>query len=176
MNAAYHYELFSGTDYDLDEDFSSTNQSVTEFWDSILKSEMFKSLPENWFRMACALYISKTMKVVAEDAKASWDELPDWETFRSWKEGVWDVFHPDHPIYIPNNMSLREAYEKDSEWVKSTYREMRYEHYYSAADKEEDFETAYWGCAGRFDRLVLDSFHQKAEEWCNSGPLPRFWK
>ena len=168
--------LFIGTDIDSEEEeYPGENQSVTRFWDSTLKSDAFKSIPENWYRMACALYISKAMKVVADDAKASWDELPDWDIFRSWKEDVWDVFHPDQPIYIPRDMSLKEAYEKEPEWAKETYREMRYEHYYSAVDKEEDFDTAYWGCAGTFDREVLDFFHKAAEKWCDSGPLPKFW-
>ena len=174
LTAAYQYDLFFRPDSE-DEDYPETNRSVTMFWDRILQSDSFKSIPQNWYRMACALYISKAMKVVADSAKASWDELPEWENFRSWKEGVWDVFHPDQQIYIPDGLTLKEAYEQYPKWVKETYREMRNEHFYSAVDKQEDYETAYWGCAGKFDRALLNYFHQEAEKWCDSGPLPKFW-
>jgi hypothetical protein len=43
-------------------------------------------------------------------------------------------------------------------------------------DRAENYETVYWGCAGKFDRSALDYFHKKAEDWCSTGPLPDFWK
>ncbi len=176
LSAADHYGFFDSFGIDSeDEVYLETNPSITQFWNSILESDCFTSIPENWYRMACALYTSKGIKSVAADAKASWDEMPSWDTFRSWKEGTWDVFHPDEPIFIPDGLSLKEAYDKYPEWVTRTYREMRYTHFYSAADKAEEFETAYWGCAGRFDRAILNFFHQRAEEWCESGPLPKIW-
>ena len=172
LSAAYQYDLFTGA---ADDDYPETNRSITKFWDKILQSDSFDTIPQNWYRMACALYISKAMNAVADSAKSSWDELPEWETFRSWKENVWDVHHPDLPIFIPHGLTLKEAYKQYPEWAKETYREMRNKHYYSAVDKQEDFETAYWGCAGKFDRVLLDYFHQEAEKWCNSGSLPKFW-
>ena len=66
-------------------------------------------------------------------------------------------------------MTWEEAYEKEPEFIKQVYREIRYEHLYSSVDRAENYETVYWGCAGKFDRNALDYFHKKAEDWCSTS-------
>ena len=126
---------------------------------------MFDEIPRNWYRTACALYTNKWMRILSRDIKTFDDELPTFETFVSWINN-YNTFHENNPVCIPFDKSLQEVYDTEPEWVKSTYREIRYEHYYSAADREEDTETAYWGCAGMFDRRILTYFHDLAESWC----------
>lgn len=72
-------------------------------------------------------------------------------------------------------MTWEETYEKDPEFIKQVYRDMMYEHFFSSVERKDTYETAYWGCAGRFDRFILDFFHNKAEIWCTSGLLPNYW-
>lgn len=178
LSAVNNYGLLDwvGMDSENDDDeYLDTYQPMSKFWSTILESDLYKSIPEAWYRMACSLYTSKAIKMVAEDARKEWDKLPSWESFESWVNGSWNVFHPDQPIYAPPGMTLEEAYKRDPDWAMQMYREVRYAHYYSAADKEEEYETAYWGCAGKFDRMILDYFHKEAENWCHSGPLPDYF-
>ena len=161
-----------GWEHYFDEDgFLKSVCSISAFWSGIIESKMFDEIPRNWYRTACALYTNKWMKILSRDIETLNDELPSFETFVSWINN-YNTFHENNPVCIPFDKSLQEVYDTEPEWVKSTYREIRYEHYYSAADKEEDTETAYWGCAGMFDRRILTYFHDLAESWCYHGPLP----
>ncbi|MBQ9030720.1 MAG: hypothetical protein IJ106_04615 [Parasporobacterium sp.] len=177
LQTVYNYGLLDdpkcGTyDPELDDFFLETYAPISTFWSELIESDLFTQLPESWYRMACALYTSKAIKMVADNAKSEWDELPTLEDFLSWVE-TWETFHPDEPLARMYNMTWEETYNKEPEFIKQVYREIRYNHYYSSVDREEEYETAYWGCAGKFDRSALDFFHGKAEDWCLSGPLPR---
>ena len=180
LQAINNYGLWDGSDmgeYDpeLDDYFVNTYASVTKFWSDLIESEMFMLLPENWYRMACGLYTSKAIKMVAEYAQQEWDELPSLNSFLSWVKN-WECFHPTEPLVKIYDSTWEEIYVKDPNYIKQVYREIRYNHLYSSIDRAEDYETAYWGCTGRFDRNTLDFFHKKAENWCVSGPFPNFWK
>ena len=161
-------------DPELDDYFLETNISVSKFWSELIESELFLRLPENWHRMACALYTSKAIKMIAKDAEKEWDELPPLDVFLSWVE-TWETFHSNEPLARIPGLTWEETYEKEPDFIKQVYREIRYEHYYSSVERNEEYETAYWGCAGKFDRHALDFFHKKAEEWCLSGPLPNLF-
>ncbi len=180
LQAVNNYNLLDAPDcgtYDpeLDDYFLETDISVTKFWSELIESDLFLQMPENWSRMACALYTSKAIKMVAEEAEKEWNDLPPLDVFLSWVE-TWETFHPDRPLARMYKMTWEETYEKEPEFIKQVYREIRYEHLYSSVERQEDYETAYWGCAGRFDRSALEFFHKKAEDWCTSGPLPNYWK
>lgn len=180
LKAINNYNLLDAPDcgtYDpeLDDYFLETDVSITKFWSELIESDLFIQMPENWSRMACALYTSKAIKMVAEEAEKEWDDLPPMDVFLSWVE-TWETFHPERPLARMYKMTWEETYEKDPEFIKQVYREIRYEHLYSSVERREDYETAYWGCAGRFDRSTLDFFHKKAEDWCTSGPLPNYLK
>lgn len=168
-------EKYGTYDPELDDYFFDTDVSVSKFWSELIESELFTQLPKNWSRMACALYTCKAIKMVAEDAEKEMDEFPTLENFLSWVE-TWETFHPDQPLARIHGLTWEETYEKDPEFVKQVYRELRHEHYYSSVERSEDYETAYWGCAGKFDRHTMDFFHNKAEDWCTSGPMPNYWK
>lgn len=158
---------------DADDDYVETYASVTEFWSSLIESDLFTALPENWYRMACALFTSKGVRTIAEDAEKIKDELPPLDTFLSWVD-TWNALNPQRPLYRIDGLDedgIRELYEKEPDLIKQLYREIRHEHLYSAEDKADDLDDTYWGCAGKFDRHTLDFLHEKAEEWCNSGPL-----
>ena len=180
LEEANNYGLFDdpecGTyDPELEDYFLDTDASVPKFWSSLIESDLYEKLPENWYRMACALYTSKAVKMVAEEAEKKWDDLPPLDIFLSWVS-TWENFHPERPVARLHNMTWEEAYEKEPEFIKQVYREIRYEHLYSSVDRAENYETVYWGCAGKIDRNALDYFHKKAEDWCSTGPLPDFWK
>ncbi len=177
LETVSNYGLLDGLpeNSDTDDEYYETYYSVSDFWSGLIESDLFCNLPEDWYRMACALYTDKAIKIVAEDAKLAWDEVPSWEVFSSWVD-TWNTFHEDEPLYIPEGMSIKEAYEADSEWVKQVYREIRYNHLYSAVDRAENTETVYWGCAGKFDRNLQNYFHEIAERWCDEGPLPKVGK
>lgn len=179
LQVANTYGLFDGPnvgtyDSELDDYFLETYASVTAFWSELIESELFKRLPEDWYRMACALYTSKSVKMIAKEAEREMDDMPSLETFLSWVN-TWECFHPNEPLYVPYKMTWEEAYDKKPELIKQVYKELRHEHFYSAVEKSEDYETAYWGCAGRFERSVLNFFHKKAEQWCMGGPLPVYF-
>ena len=72
-------------------------------------------------------------------------------------------------VNIDKNLAV---YQTEQQWVMDTYHEIEYDTFYSAADKGEEVETAYWGCVGMFDRHLLNYFHENVEEWCSNGPLP----
>ncbi len=176
LSVLNHYDIlnpFPGWEHSFDEDgFLNSVCCYSSFWSDLLESNMYEEIPRNWYRTACALYTRKWMRILSEDIKKFEDEMPSFENFSAWIE-TYNNFHENMPVCIPFNKPLQEVYDTEPEWVKSTYREIRYEHYYSAADKEEDTETAYWGCAGMFDRHILTYFHDLAESWCYSGPLPK---
>jgi len=176
LQGVQHYGLLDVPgvgDYDpeLDDYFLETEVSVSKFWSDLIESDLFSKLPKDWNRMACALYTSKAIKIVANDAKQEMDKLPTLEQFLSWVS-TWNSLHPEEPLSTIKNMTWEEVYEKDPDFIKQVYRESRYEHYYSAAERADEYETVFWGCAGKFDRYTLDFFHKRAEEWCLSGPLP----
>lgn len=179
LQAVNNYGLLDGSDagtYDpeLDDCFFNTYASITDFWSKLIESEVFKQLPEDWYRMACALYTIKSIKLVAKEAENDLADIPSLENFLSWID-TWENFHPNEPLHRPYNMSWEEAYKKDPALIKQVYKELRHEHFYSAIEKIEEYETVYWGCAGRFERAVLNFFHQKAEQWCTNGPLPAYF-
>lgn len=170
-------DLSTYNNYDSDDDedgYLDTECQLSCFWSKILESSLFDSMPENWYRMACAQYSSKAINVVAEDAYKDMDRLPSLEEFKYWVNN-WNTFHADAWLCDPSDMSIEKVYKEDPEFVKQVYHEIRYDHYYSATDKKDEFEIAYWGCAGKFDRSTLNYFHEWAEEWCNHGPLPNIW-
>lgn len=184
LSALNNYNLLdlpvdNGYDPDADDiededDYINTYASVTKFWSNIIENEAFQKIPENWYRMACAYYTSKAIKMVAEDAEKDMNTLPTLESFLSWVN-TWETFHPDEPLHTIYGMTWEEAYEKEPEFIKQVYHEIRYNHYYSSIDKSEDYETAYWGCAGRFERSTLEFFHQMIDKWCKDGPLPDYF-
>ena len=157
-----------------DDEYLDTYQPMIKFWNAVLESDLYKSLPEAWYRMACSLYTSKAIKLVAEDARKNMNTLPTWESFESFID-EWNVFHPDERLDPPTGMTLKEFYDQEPGRAMQFYREARHAHYYSADEKEENYETVYWGCAGKFDRMVLDFFHRESEKWCHTGPLPNFF-
>ena len=159
-------------DSELNDYFFDTEVSISAFWSKLIETELFTKLPENWYRMACSLYTSKAIKLIAEEAKKEWDNLPPLDNFLSWIN-IYETFHPYEPLYKKYNMSWEKIYENDPEYIKQIYREIRYNHLYSSLDQDEEYETTYWGCAGKFDRYALDFFHKKAETWCSSGVLPK---
>ncbi len=172
---ADQYGLLDMPSYsDEDDGYINTYASVTDFWSRIMESELFSVLPVNWYRMACALYTSKGVKIIADDAQRTWDDLPSVESFLSWVE-EWNTLYPDEPLFRINGLSeeeIREIYEKEPKLIKQIYREIRHKHTYSTIERAEELETVYWGCAGKFDRHTLEFFHREAEEWCKKGPLP----
>lgn len=176
LSVVNHYDILNpgpGREQYFDDDgFLNSSCSFSTFWSDLIESRMFDEIPRNWYRTACALYTKKWMKILSEETKEFEDELPSYDTFASWIE-TYNFFHEDNPVCIPFDKPLKEIYDTEPEWVKSTYREIRYEHYYSAAEKAEETETAYWGCAGMFDRLILTYLHDLAEAWCYQGPLPK---
>lgn len=145
--------------------------AVNTFWSRLLESSMYTEVPRNWFRMVCTRYTKKWLTVVAREAEIAGKEYPSWETFNSAVE-TYNIFHESHPVCIPFDKSLYDVYQTEQQWVMDTYHEIEYDTFYSAADKGEEVETAYWGCVGMFDRYLLNYFHENVEEWCSNGPLP----
>lgn len=162
-----------GWDEEDDGGYYESYFSVSKFWSDLIESKLFSELPEDWYRMACAKYTHDGIKVVEEEAKRTWDELPTWEVFSSWVS-TWESFHEDRPIHMIYGKTLKEAYDTEPEWVKQVYREIRYEHLYSSVDKVDETETIYWGCAGKLDRTIQNYFHSLADKWCKEGPLPYY--
>lgn len=163
-------ERDSGENDELYDGLLEIDSSISKFWSNILESEQFKSIPDSWYRMTCALYTSRAVAVVAKSAKEDLTKMPTKESFIDNVEN-WNLLHEHEPVCIPDGLNPEGAYDRNPDWAKSTYREINYENYYSAIDRNEDCETAYWGCAGRFDRAIQDYFHKCADEWCVDGPL-----
>ena len=179
LQTLHNYDLldipeFGTYDLELDDYFIDTDASVSKFWSELIESDQFIQMPENWYRMACAKYTSKAVSMVAEDAKKECDAMPPLEEFLSWVH-MWEHLHPDNPPMRINSLTWEENYEKEPDYINEVYKDIRHEHYYSSIDLDEECETVFWGCAGKFERSAIDFFHQKAEDWCTSGPLPNFW-
>ena len=155
-----------------EDEYIDTYASKSKFWNEVLESDMFDKIPEAWYRMACALYTSKGIKMVAEYAKSDWNTLPSFETFMSWVH-TWEYFHPKDELFIPS-YQLEDLYKEDPDHAMQVYREIRYDHFYKSVEDESQYEDIYLGCAGKFERELLQYFHERAEQWCNEGPLPSF--
>ena len=166
---------FMQTDDEYEDEFYETSFSISEFWSNLIESELFSELPEDWYRMACAKHTCESIKVVAEEAKQSRDEMPTWNQFSS-RVAEWKSLYKDRPLHMIYGKTLKEAYDTEPEWVKQVYREMGYEHFYGSVDRVDETETIYWGCAGKLDRTVQNYFHILADKWCKEGPLPYYGK
>ena len=122
--------------------------------------------------MACALYTKKWTKVIAESEDKNTDELPSWDEFSSMVD-KYNSFHLNNPVFFPfENMTLKEAYEKEHGWVMDVFRDIINANFEDATNKQEQAENAYWGCAGKFDRHILNYFHDYSDKWCYDGLLP----
>ena len=157
---------------ECEDEFYGTYFSSAKFWNSLIESDLYISLPEDWYRMACALYTKDVIKKMADYVDIACENKPDWETFKKLAEN-WEDHNAEY-IHTPDNMDLEEAYRTRPDWVMSTMREMRSSDFFENEDKIETTETVYWGCAGKLDRNLQNYFHDKAERWCKRGPLPRF--
>lgn len=79
----------------------------------------------------------------------------------------YNIFH-ENKILTPNNLSLKEAYDKCPKWVQDVWHDI----YYIFDISNEQYETIFYGYSGQFDRDTLNYFYNKAENWCINGQLP----
>ena len=165
LSDVYRLDLFNGPDCE----YYDTEYLYSDFWDKVLCDDLFYSAPQQWYRMTCALYSHKAFTLIAKDAHDSWNQIPSWESFKSSIE-TWNAFH-ERPAGFTGFEMTKEYYESNPQEVLQLFREVRHEYYYESEEKADLYEDIHLGCAGKFDRELLDFFHREAENWCSNGPL-----
>ncbi len=162
----YTADKYHLLDASIDSDnFVDTTISSTQFWNGILE-DLFLKAPESWAKMACALYTKKGLDIIKKEVEKSFNVKPSYDTFASFVEN-YNIFH-ENKILTPNNLSLKEAYDKCPKWVQDVWHDI----YYIFDISNEQYETTFYGYSGQFDRDTLNYFYNKAENWCIEGQLP----
>lgn len=140
----------------------SQYEHINKFWDRILSSEIYTSLPEAFFHMASSFFMYKLLKDDEERLRTEKVVLPSKDEFI---EIINNYDNHSRGVYFPNGLSVAELYDTNKYWCLSTLREIYNERYKDIRELLQKHELAYWGCAGQFDRLALSFFHEMADEY-----------
>lgn len=149
-------------DFSLPVAEDSEYESIRKFWDSALSSDLYSSLPEAFFHMASSSFFYKLVKADEEKLRTEKFVLPPKNEF---VEIIDNYDNHSRGVYFPNGLSAAELYDTDKHWCESTLREIYNERYEDTRAQLQKLELAYWGCAGQFDRLVLNFFHEMADRY-----------
>ena len=151
----YEYEfLYSDIDPEAAVD-------ATRFWNNIIESDFFISLPESWSEMACALQLHKATKEVLETVTMQELTLPSRNEFFSLID-EYCATHDHDPCFGENPYDI---YDNDPERALEILKDMLEEKRYDAGCDADKSKTVYWGCVGLFDRLLCNYFHDMADRF-----------
>lgn len=159
---------FSGLERDDGEQgegvYPKVCRPLASFWSWILGCNLYKELPEAWYQMACAFYVSKAVDLLSQDVLLDMTRTLTWERFRKAID-EWNAAHNDYAIAPLSGMTIQESFEANRNWAEEMYIKARTARYYSAPTKKQEYEMIYMGCTGKFDSLIRASFHDEAERW-----------
>lgn len=144
-------------------DENTMYEKISLFWDKILSSELYTSLPENFFHMASSSYLYNLIKQDEDAAYKKKVTLPSKEEFIERIDEYQSFL--EHHLYIPDGASLEDLYDNDKYWCESTLRDIANEEYEKLQEKRKKLELASWGCSGQFDRQILNFFHDLADSY-----------
>ena len=147
----FEYEYLY-TDFNLKADLT-----VTDYWNELLESDLFMSLPEKWVHMACALQLYKETQVCLEEINKFDKKHPDRDSFISIIENYEAKYGRDPEFYIDPGQEFDYDYEMALSKLEYIENQLK-------SDKSER-EMVYWGCAGQFDRFLQNYFHDRAESF-----------
>lgn len=151
----YQYEfLFNDADAEASID-------VTSFWSDLLESKMFSSLPEAWVEMACTLQLYKAISEEEESLKTRKLELPSRQEFYD----LVDEYYATHGHDPCFGTDPYEIYDHDKPRALEILKDMDEERLYELSSDKDKAKTVYWGCAGMFDRMIGDHFHNLADSF-----------
>lgn len=134
---------------------------ATRFWNDIIESDFFISIPEAWSEMACALQLHKSTREVLEVVTAQENTLPSRDDFFSLIDEYYAT-HDHDPCFGDDPYDI---YDNDPERALEILKEMLDEKRYNAGCDADKSKTAYWGCVGLFDRLLCNYFHDMADQF-----------
>lgn len=152
-----HYEydfLYS----DIDPEGKIT---ATAFWNDLMESDLFLSLPEEWVQMACALQLHKATKEDLDAIASHGNESLSRDKFFE----IIDEYYATHDHDPCFGTDPYEIYDNDPDRASEIIKEIYEEERYNRACDEDKSKMVYWGCAGQFDRHVQNYFHEKADSF-----------
>lgn len=157
----------------INEDYDS--ERVIHFWDMMLKSDLYKELPENYFRMACSFFLYNLCKQDEKNLFVPHPSLPPEEEFI---DIVNAYSYSGKNVFIPNGLTLEEAYDKDKHWALNVIQDIINEQWSEANERLKQIESIYWGCSGQFNRFIEDYFQKQSSLYkinlCNNTPNEEF--
>lgn len=134
---------------------------TTNFWNNIIESDFFMSLPEAWAEMACALQLHKAAQRTLEAIKSQNMALPSRDDFFS----MIDEYYATHDHDSFFTVDPYDIYDTDPEYALKILKEMVEENCYNAGCDANKSKIVYLGCSGLFDRLLCNYFHDMANQF-----------
>lgn len=164
----------SDTDNKNDDDPTvETYASVTNFWNDLIESDLFTSIPEYWHHLACTKYTGHGIKLILDDLKKVPDAQLTPDTVMPWAI-LWQRLHPEENTLELPWLTDETAYTDYQDATASCFREIVSALSADLTEKADHHETAYWGLAHKLERNLMTYFEKKAEDWINHGPLPPY--
>ncbi len=134
---------------------------TTSFWNDIIESNFFTSLPESWVEMACAKQLYKSTQEVLDRVTKEELKLPSRDEFFS----IVDEYYATHDNDPCFGTDPYEIYDNDKDRALEILKDMLDEKRYDASCDADKSKTVYWGCSGLFDRQLCNYFHSLADKF-----------
>ena len=137
---------------------------IKQFWNCILGSEMYDTIPKKWYEMAIAIFFDNAIKQEVEQLREIKPELPPREKFIEMFNVYYESdFSGDETP--PNGLSAEKIYDDNKdiaqEWVKEYYNKA----YSSYCEDYRKRHLVAIGSSGDFDRTVENYFHEMAKNY-----------